>query len=105
MAQSCQEATPGGTVRSALLGDLIRAIALRQAVLRTLEADRLQLLAMPEGALLATDLGAATTAELEMDQDYQGWLQDLQATGCYSAPTNDVHYRAADAGIAGRSRS
>jgi hypothetical protein len=101
VAQSCQEVTPGGTVRSALLGDLSRAIALRQAVLRTLEADRLQLLAMPEGALLATDLGASTTAELRMDQDYQGWLQDLQATGCYSAPTNDVHYRAAALGSPG----
>ncbi len=44
---------------------------------------------------MVSDLNAATLAELTVDQDDQGWLQDLQATGCYSAPTNDIHYRAA----------
>ena len=95
VARSCAEAAPGIPLRGGLLGDLSRAISLRQSVLRALAADRVQLLAMPDGAQLVSDLSAATMADLAVDQDYQGWLQDLQATGCYSAPTNDIHYRAA----------
>jgi hypothetical protein len=95
VARSCTDAAPGAAMRGALLVDLDRAIGLRQSVLRSLEADRAELLGMPDGALLVSDLSAATLAELTVDQDDQGWLQDLQATGCYSAPTNDIHYRAA----------
>jgi hypothetical protein len=39
----------------------------------------------------------ATDASVQADAGYRAWLEDLQATGCYSAPTNDVHYRAATA--------
>lgn len=95
VARSCTDAAPGAAMRGALLVDLNRAIGLRQSVLRSLEADRAELLGMPDGPLLVSDLNAATLAELTVDQDDQGWLQDLQATGCYSAPTNDIHYRAA----------
>ena len=95
VARSCTDAAPAAAMRGALLVDLNRAIGLRQSVLRSLEADRAELLGMPDGALLVNDLNAATLAELTVDQDDQGWLQDLQATGCYSAPTNDIHYRAA----------
>jgi hypothetical protein len=34
---------------------------------------------------------------LSADQGYEAWLEDLQATGCYGAPTNDIHYHAATA--------
>jgi hypothetical protein len=95
VARSCAQAAPGIPLRSGLLGDLSRAISLRQSVLRALAADRVQLLAMADGAQRVSDLSAATTANLTLDQDYQAWLQDLQATGCYSAPTNDIHYRTA----------
>jgi hypothetical protein len=95
VARSCTDAAPGAAIRGALLVDLNRAIGLRQSVLRSLEADRAELLGMPDGGLLVNDLNAATLAELTVDQDDQGWLQDLQATGCYSAPTNDIYYRAA----------
>ena len=95
VAHSCEDAAPGAALRGGLLGDLSRAIVLRESVLRALDADRRRLLAIPDGAQLVTDLGAATMADLIVDQDYQGWLQDLQATGCYGAPTNDIHYRAA----------
>ena len=95
VARSCAEAAPGIPLRRGLLGDLSRAISLRQSVLRALAADRVQLLAMADGAQLVSDLSAATMADLAVDQDYQAWLQDLQATGCYSAPTNDIHYRTA----------
>jgi hypothetical protein len=98
VARSCAQAAPGLPHRGGFLNDLGRAIVLRQSVLRALDVDRRRLLAMPHGAELVTDLTAATTADLTVDQDYQGWLQDLQATGCYSAPTNDIHYRAAGLG-------
>jgi len=95
VARSCTDAAPGAMMRGELLVDLSRAIGLRQSVLSSLEADRTELLGIPNGALLVNDLNAATVAELTVDQDDQGWLEDLQATGCYSAPTNDIHYRAA----------
>jgi hypothetical protein len=95
VARSCQEAAPGAAFRAALVGDLSRAIGMRQSVLRSLSADKVELLSIPDGALLVTDLSAATVAELSVEQQDRGWLQDLQATGCYSAPTNDIHYRAA----------
>ncbi len=95
VARSCAEAPPGARGRTALLGDLSRAIGLGQSVLQLLNADKAELLGIPGGSLLTSDLSQATTAELTVEQDYQGWLQDLQATGCYSAPTNDIHYRAA----------
>ena len=41
------------------------------------------------------ELGQATAASLKVDEDYAAWLVDLQATGCFSAPTNDLHYVAA----------
>jgi hypothetical protein len=95
VARSCQEASPGTSTRAVLLGDLGQAVALRRSVLRALAIDRAELATMPDGGLLITDITAATTAALAVDQDDQGWLQDLQATGCYSAPTNDLHYREA----------
>ncbi len=98
VARSCQETAPGGAARTALVGDLGRAVALRRSVLRALASDRTVLLAVPDGEALGADLSAATTAALAVDEDDQGWLQDLQATGCYSAPTNDIHYR--DAALA-----
>jgi hypothetical protein len=95
VARSCRDAAPDAPSREALLGDLTRAVALRKSVLSALSADEGELLALPEGALLVTDLNTATVTGLGVEQEDQGWLQDLQATGCYSAPTNDIHYRAA----------
>ena len=63
VARSCTDAAPGAAMRGALLVDLNRAIGLRQSVLRSLEADRAELLGMPDGALLVDDLNAATLAE------------------------------------------
>ncbi|HXW81815.1 MAG TPA: hypothetical protein VEJ84_20085, partial [Acidimicrobiales bacterium] len=39
----------------------------------------------------------AATASLQAEQGYTAWVDDLQATGCYCAPTNDVHYLGAQA--------
>jgi hypothetical protein len=94
-ARACEEAPPGTSVRAALLGDLDRAVVLRQSVLRELGADRAERPTMPDGPALMNDLERATADGLTVDEEDQGWLQDLQATGCYGAPTNDIHYRAA----------
>jgi hypothetical protein len=108
VAHPCEQASPGSPGRAALLGDMGRAVALRQAVLRAAGADKGELVVMPDGELLVADLRQAATTGLAVDKDEQGWLLDLQATGCYSAPTNDIHYRAAGlaapaaAGAAGR---
>ena len=99
VARSCQEAAPGTPSRAVSLADLARVVTLRQSVLNTLGTNQSELLAMPDGELLVTDLSQATNAELTVDKDQRGWLQDLQATGCYSAPTNDIDYRAASVAV------
>ncbi len=95
LAASCAEDAPAAARRSALIDQVDRAIDLQGSVLDGLQANRPALTTMPDGPLLITELDAATDASLTVDRDYEAWLVDLQATGCYSAPTNDIHYRAA----------
>lgn len=95
VAHPCRPASPASAARAASLGHLGRAVSLRQSVLRGIGADKGQLLGMPDGGRLVADLTKAARTGLAVDQDDQGWLRDLQATGCYSAPTNDIHFRAA----------
>ena len=92
---SCQSDAPAAASRQSLIGKLNRAIELRVSVLNGTQMDRLAISAMPEGPLLMTELDQATDASLAVDEDYAAWLVDLQATGCFSAPTNDLHYLAA----------
>lgn len=92
---SCRPAPPGTASRQVLIGQVGRAAALRRSVLDGIAADRKGLLAMHDGRSLVGDLEDATEASLSADQGYEAWLEDLQATGCYGAPTNDIHYRAA----------
>jgi hypothetical protein len=63
-----------------------------RSVLDRLSADESMLRALPSASGLVTDLRRATGARLQADTDYGSWLHDLQSTGCYSAPTNDIHY-------------
>lgn len=95
VAHPCRPASPASAARARSLGHLGRAVSLRQSVLRGIGADKGQLLGMPDGGRLVADLTKAARTGLAVDQDDQGWLRDLQATGCYSAPTNDIHFRAA----------
>ncbi|HXW81308.1 MAG TPA: hypothetical protein VEJ84_17535 [Acidimicrobiales bacterium] len=92
---SCESDAPAAASRQSLIAGLNRAIELRVSVLNGTAMDRLAISAMPEGPLLLTELDQATDASLKVDEDYAAWLVDLQATGCFSAPTNDLHYLAA----------
>ena len=95
VAGSCGNGAPGSASRQTLIGELNRAIGLRVSVLDGTRVDRLSISAIPDGRLLMAELGQATAASLKVDEDYAAWLVDLQATGCFSAPTNDLHYMAA----------
>lgn len=95
LSSACQPAAPASTARQALIAEVNRAVDLRRSVLSGIAADRRRLLAMDGGQSLVPDLSAATEMSLSADEGYEGWLEDLQATGCYGAPTNDLHYRAA----------
>jgi hypothetical protein len=98
---ACASAAPGAGSRQAGMVKLRQAVVLRQSVLADLAdlggvAGRL-----PSGRLLFRELGALSRSALEADRDYESWLQDLEATGCYSGPTNNLDWNAAQA-AAGR---
>jgi hypothetical protein len=95
LSSACQPAAPASAARQELIAEVKRAVDLRSSVLSGIAADRQPLLAMDGGQSLVLDLNAATEASLRADEGYEAWLEDLQATGCYGAPTNDLHYRAA----------
>ena len=95
VSNACQPASPATATRQELIAQVNRAVELRRSVLEGIASDRQRLLAMSGGPSLVRDLGEATGASLSADQGYEAWLEDLQATGCYGAPTNDIHYRAA----------
>ena len=98
VSDACRPAAPAAATRQGLIAQVSRAVELRRSVLDGLASDRQRLLAINGGPSLVRDLDDATSASLSADQAYEAWLRDLQATGCYGAPTNDIHYRAASAG-------
>ena len=95
VSDACQPAPPSTPTRQGLIVQVGRAVELRRSVLAGIASDRQQLLKMDGGPSLIGDLDDASGASLSADQGYEAWLEDLQATGCYGAPTNDIHYRAA----------
>jgi hypothetical protein len=92
---SCEDGAPGSASRQTLISDLDKAIQMRVSVLDGTQVDRSSISEIPNGPLLMSELDQATATSLKVDQDYAAWLVDLQATGCFSAPTNDLHYMAA----------
>ncbi len=95
VSDACQPAPPSTPTRQGLIVQVGRAVELRRSVLAGIASDSQQLLKMNGGQSLIGDLDDASGASLSADQGYEAWLEDLQATGCYGAPTNDIHYRAA----------
>ena len=95
VSDACQPAPPSTPPRQGLIVQVGRAVELRRSVLAGIASDRQRLLKMNGGPSLVGDLDYASGASLSADQGYEAWLEDLQATGCYGAPTNDIHYRAA----------
>ncbi len=102
----CRTAAPQSAARAGLLAQIAEADTLHRYVLQGVQADQAALARMPAGRALAVDLQRATDASVRADAAYRAWLEDLQATGCYSAPANDLHYRAATAAsvAAGRAK-
>ncbi len=90
---ACKPTPPATTARQGLIAEVGRAVEMRRSVLDGIATSRPRLLAINGGPSLVSDLDHATSASLSADQGYEAWLEDLQATGCYGAPTNDIHYR------------
>ncbi len=59
----------------------------------------------PLGPSFGAQLATAVRSALVAEQAYAAWLVDLQGTGCYSAPTNDLHYEQAKAASAASRRA
>jgi hypothetical protein len=78
------------------LGQINEAENAYQSVLALLGADRVALATMPKGRPLMGDLSEVVQLSEDADTAYAGWLRDLEATGCYSAPRNDLHYEEAE---------
>ncbi len=95
--QACRPAAPQSRARALLVAQVGRAGDLYRQVLREVTADHVALSAMAGGGARSSALARAAEASAQAAGDYGAWLDDLQATGCYSAPTNDVHYRQAAA--------
>ncbi|MGH9107090.1 MAG: hypothetical protein ACRDZX_14915, partial [Acidimicrobiales bacterium] len=55
---------------------------------------------VPGGAGLVPDLAQESRSVGNAARGYAGGLADLQATGCYSAPANDMFYAGARAASA-----
>jgi hypothetical protein len=59
--------------------------------------DRLgtvQVSAVPGGRVMSADLGLALRESIAADQDFIGWMQDIQDTGCPVRPGHDLSYQA-----------
>ena len=95
-AEACATRPPGSAARQSLLGQLSRAAGMETAIPALLLADQRRLSSLPQAKSLLALLGQVSRASAQVDRSYRAWLQDLQATGCYSAPTNDVHYLEAE---------
>jgi hypothetical protein len=46
----------------------------------------------PPGRVIYGDLASLTRLVLDKGADLEAWLSGLQATGCYSAPANNLFY-------------
>jgi hypothetical protein len=94
VAGACQLRAPGTKDRQALVVQVGGAIRLYQSVLARARANSAAS-SLPGGQALGALLVMADTRALSASQDFQAWLVDLQATGCYGGPTNDLHYQQA----------
>lgn len=95
VAGVCASSSPGVAARAKDMAELQEAVSLRDIVLSGLSTDQGQAHNLPNGPLLFTQLRSVTLSSLDADDDYEAWVQDRQALGCYSAPFNDVFYRQA----------
>jgi hypothetical protein len=91
-SRACAVAYPDAAPRQGLIAQLDRAGGVQAQILSELRVYAAKLARLPDAPELVAALASATVAAMAADHAYAAWLQDLQATGCYSAPTNDWHY-------------
>ena len=100
---ACLGRAPGSAERQRALASLRGSEAAGREVLSVLSAERARLLAWPPGRALYGDLAGVTRLFLAKGADLEAWVSGLQATGCYSAPTNNLfHVRAVQVASAQR---
>jgi hypothetical protein len=68
------------------------AIRRRERALDRLGALRLS--AVPGGQVMSADLALALRESIAADQDFIGWMQDIQDAGCPVRPAHDLSYQA-----------
>lgn len=95
VGDACSSSAPEQAGRRTDVAELGQAVSLRSSVLRQLSSEAMVARRLPSGPLLFSELGTVTRDSLQADRSYLAWLGDLQATGCYGGPTNDINYRAA----------
>lgn len=98
---ACAATSPGP--RQPAVSDLDQAEASDRAVLSSLDAGRARLATWPAATPLLGPIAQVARASLAVEGDYQAWVSDLEATGCFSAPRNDLNYEQAQ--IAASSQS
>jgi hypothetical protein len=92
VGEACLTQAPGSPGRQRVSAQLSKAAAMSRSVVSLAASVRVRLLAMPGGEALVALLDGAAEDSVAADIGYKSWVKDLQATGCYSAPTNDLHY-------------
>jgi hypothetical protein len=93
--RSCRPPGPQSPARARLVLQIGRAQAMQRTVLSQLGDHQAALLRVPSGSALSADLARVVGTAMVAEVSYSAWLEDLQATGCFSAPTNDLHFREA----------
>jgi hypothetical protein len=105
LAGACQVSAPASSARQALVTDLARAASSDRAVLSSLSASKRRLASWPASPTLWGWTATAALASLTVVGYDEAWLSDLQATGCYSDPANNLHYELAAGASAALSRA
>jgi hypothetical protein len=89
---ACSPAAPGSRSRGQLVAEEAKAAASSGDVLHLVAALAGRFERLRGGGRLVALLRKLARSSLAASLGYEMWLEDLEATGCYSAPTNDVHF-------------
>ncbi|HMK97817.1 MAG TPA: hypothetical protein VK425_09750, partial [Acidimicrobiales bacterium] len=104
VAQGCRSQPPASPSRQALVVGVGEALSTERAVFSLVRADAAPLSSLPQGPFFVSLMERLSSQAAAAAGSYRAWLADLQATGCYSAPTNNLDYLVAEreeAGLAG----
>jgi len=104
VGQACSSQPPASPPRQALVVGVGQALSTERAVFSLVRQDAAELSSLPRGPLFVSQLERLSAQASAAAGSYRAWLEDLQVTGCYSAPTNNLDYvvaRREEAGLAG----